>query len=104
MTRDLNDMNREEKKLTNYILVLILSIFTLGIYRWVWFFYLADRIQVTGQQLGIKISPGPGTTLGLRLFGSFFLVGPFLSNYCVIHNMNRIAREYNKGIRKNKPA
>ena len=30
-TRDLNEMNREEKKIKNYILVLFLSIITLGI-------------------------------------------------------------------------
>ena len=54
-TKDLNDMNNEEKPLKNYILVLFLSIITFGIYRWVWFFYLADRIQTTGQDMGMKI-------------------------------------------------
>lgn len=98
MTRDLNDMNREERKLPNYFVVILLSILTLGIYRWVWFFYLADRIQVTGRDLGVKISPGPGTTLALRLFGTFLLVGPFLSSYLVIRNMNRIATVYNRSI------
>lgn len=100
LTRDLNDMNREEKKLKNYILVLFLSIFTLGIYRWVWFFYLADREQTTGEQLGLRIKPGPGTVLGWRLFGTFILIGPLVSNYYVIRNMNRLAKEYNKNFKK----
>ncbi len=99
MTRDLNDMNREEKKLKNYILVLILSILTLGIYRWVWFFYLADRIQTTGADMDMKIKPGPGTTLSWRLFGSFILIGPLVSDYFVIRNMNKIAKEYNKSFK-----
>ena len=100
LTRDLNDMNREEKKLKNYILVLFLSIFTLGIYRWVWFFYLADREQTTGELLGLRIKPGPGTILFWRLFGTFILIGPLVSDYYVIRNMNRLAKEYNKNFKK----
>lgn len=100
ITKDLNDMNREEKKLKNYILVLFLSIFTLGIYRWVWFFYLADREQTTGEQLGLRIKPGPGTILFWRLFGTFILIGPLVSDYYVIRNMNRLAKEYNKNFKK----
>lgn len=101
LTRDLNDMNREEKKLKNYIVVLLLSILTLGIYRWVWFFYVADRIQTTGEDMGMKIKPGPGTTLFWMLFGSFILIGPFVADYFVIRNMNRIAKEYNQNFKKN---
>lgn len=100
LTRDLNDINREDKKLKNYILVLFLSILTLGIYRWVWFFYLADREQMTGEQLGLRIKPGPGTILFLRLFGTFILIGPLISDYYVIRNMNRLAKEYNKNFKK----
>lgn len=99
LTRDLNDMNREEKKLKNYIVVLLLSILTLGIYRWVWFFYVADRIQTTGEDMGMKIKPGPGTTLFLFLFGSFIIIGPLIADYFVIRNMNKIAAEYNKGFK-----
>ena len=99
-TRDLNEMNREDKRIKNYILVWFLSILTLGIYRWVWFFYLEDRIQVTGERMGMRIKPGPGTVLGWKLFGTFILVGPFIANYFVIRNMNLLAKEYNTGIKK----
>lgn len=100
-TKDLNQMNNEEKPLKNYILVLFLSIITFGIYRWVWFFYLADRIQTTGQNMGMKIGPGAGTTLTIRLFGTFILIGPLISNYWVIKNMNKVAKEYNSNFKKN---
>ena len=99
-TRDLNEMNREDKPIKNYILVCLLSLITLGIYRWVWFFYLADRIQVTGERMGLHIKPGGGVTLSWRLFGSFILIGPIVSDYFVIRNMNRLATEYNKTFRK----
>lgn len=99
-TSDLNDMNRENRRIKNYILVWFLSILTLGIYRWVWLFYLADRIQVTGEHMGIKIRPGGGTVLGWKLFGSFILIGPFVADYYVIRNMNRLAKEYNQTIKK----
>ena len=99
-TKDLNEMNQEEKRIKNYILVCCLTILTLGIYRWVWFFYVADRIQVTGENMGIPIKPGPGTTLFWKLYGTFILIGPFVANYFVIRNMNRIAKEYNKSFKK----
>lgn len=99
-TRDLNEMNREDRRIKNYILVWFLSILTLGIYRWVWFFYLEDRIQVTGERMGMRIKPGPGTVLGWKLFGTFLLIGPFVANYFVIRNMNRLAKEYNTSLKK----
>lgn len=100
-TKDLNQMNNEEKPLKNYILVIFLSIITLGIYRWVWFFYLADRIQTTGQDMDMKIKPGAGTTLTIKLFGTFILIGPLIANFIVIRNMNKIAKEYNQRFKKN---
>ncbi|MDO5154562.1 MAG: DUF4234 domain-containing protein [Eubacteriales bacterium] len=99
-TKDLNEMNREEKKIKNYILVCFLSIITLGIYRWVWLFYLEDRIQVTGEQMGIKIHPGPGIILFFWTFGKFVLFGPLLADLFIIRNMNKIAREYNASFSK----
>lgn len=101
LTRDLNEMNKEEKRIKNYILVLFLSIITLGIYRWVWFFYLADREQVTGERMGLRIKPGPGTLLFWKLFGTFILIGPFVANFFVIRNMNRLAKQYNQNLKKN---
>ncbi len=101
LTRDLNHMNTEEKPLKNYILVLFLSIITLGIYRWVWFFYMTDRIQTTGQDLGIRVNPGPGITLFIRLFGTFILLGPIISDIFVIYNMNKVAKVYNQNFKKN---
>ncbi|MGN0154199.1 MAG: DUF4234 domain-containing protein [Lachnospiraceae bacterium] len=99
-TRDLNEMNREDKRIKNYILVWFLSLITLGIYRWVWLFYLEDRIQITGERMGMRIKPGPGTVLSWKLFGSFILIGPFVADYYIIRNMNRISKEYNKNFRK----
>ena len=95
-TQDLNQMNQEEKKIKNYILVCFLSIITLGIYRWVWFFWLADRVQTTGELYGIRVKPGPSVTLIWKLFGTFIIIGPFVANFMVIHNMNKVAHEYNK--------
>ncbi len=96
LTKDLNEMNPDEKKLKNYFLVIFLSIITLGIYRWVWFFYVADRIQTTGADIGIKIKPGPSITLIWKLFGTFILIGPLVANFLVIHNMNKVAKQYNR--------
>lgn len=99
-TRDINEMNREDRRIKNYILVWCLSILTLGIYRWVWLFYLEDRLQVTGERMGIRIKPGAGTVLSWKLFGSFILIGPFVADYYIIRNMNRLVREYNTNILK----
>jgi hypothetical protein len=103
-TQDLNDMNPEEKRIKNYILVLFLSLITLGIYRWVWLFYIEDRLQINGRKLGVKVHPGPGTTLGLWTFGKFILIGPFLADIFIIHNMNKLAKVYNESILKKSKA
>lgn len=100
-TKDLNEMNREEKKIKNYILVCILSILTLGIYRMVWIYYLADRIKVTGEQYDRKTHPGAGVTLFFWTFGRFVLFGPLLADFFLIRNMNKVAKEYNAFISKN---
>jgi hypothetical protein len=103
-TQDLNDMNPEEKRIKNYILVWFLSLITLGIYRWVWLFYIEDRLQINGRKLGVKVHPGPGTTLGLWTFGKFILIGPFLADIFIIHNMNKLAKVYNESILKKSKA
>ncbi len=99
-TQDLNEMNQKEKRIKNYILVWFLSILTLGIYRWVWLFYIEDRLQMTGEDLGIKVHPGPGTTLALWTFGKFILIGPFLADFFLIHNINKVAKAYNASLLK----
>ncbi|MDE6433118.1 MAG: DUF4234 domain-containing protein [Lachnospiraceae bacterium] len=100
-TQDLNQMNQKEKRIKNYILVCFLSIITLGIYRWVWLFYIEDRLQMTGEDMGIKVHPGPGTTLILWTFGKFILIGPLLADFFIIHNMNKLAKAYNVSFSKN---
>lgn len=99
-TRDLNEINTEDKRIKNYFLVLFLTIITFGIYRWVWFFYLEDRLQITGERMNMRISPGPGVTLFIRLFGTFILIGPWVSDFIVIRNMNKLAAAYNTSISK----
>lgn len=99
-TQDLNQMNQKEKRIKNYILVWFLSIITLGIYRWVWLFYIEDRLQMTGDDMGIKVHPGPGTTLALWTFGKFILIGPFLADFFIIRNMNKLAKAYNASFSK----
>lgn len=99
-TQDLNQMNQKEKRIKNYILVWFLSIITLGIYRWVWLFYIEDRLQMTGEDMGIKVHPGPGTTLALWTFGKFILIGPFLADFFIIRNMNKLAKAYNASFSK----
>lgn len=100
LTRDLNEMNPDQKKIKNYILVIFLSIITLGIYHWVWFFYLCDRMQTTGAKYNLKVRPDAGILLGLKTFGTFFILGPFIANALAIHNMNVVAHAYNTHLKK----
>lgn len=99
LTQDLNEMGGNLKKTPNYILVIFLSILTLGIYHWVWFFYLCDKMQLIGAQYKMKVRPGAGTMLGLKTFGTFFILGPFIANMLAISNMNKLAAAYNKDLK-----
>ena len=84
------------KKTTGLFLFMVLSFITAGIYSWVWYFMLGDRLQENAPRYGLNFKEGGGAILLWALLGSLIIVGPFISIYIITKNMNALAEAFNK--------
>jgi heme/copper-type cytochrome/quinol oxidase subunit 2 len=87
------------KKTRGLLLFFLFGLITLGIYCWVWYFMLGDRLQDNAARYGLSFKEGGGTILLWMLLGSFIIVGPFISVYIITKNINALAIAYNAGVR-----
>ena len=81
----------------NFILMALLSSITFGIYYFFWVYKLGNRLKFNGERYGIILEKDGNSlvlwsTFGCLLFG----MGPFIASYHMIHNLNKVAAEYNK--------
>lgn len=107
MFRDVNRVcgyveNGDEDRSPNYLVFFLLSLITLGIYSYVWYYKQGNRIKRAGKAYGFEIDETGGTYVLWCLFGVFlFGIGPLVALYLFICNMNRLARAYNdRAVRK----
>ena len=100
----INDMNiacgYKEKDDSNrsphFLIRALLSLVTLSIYMWVWFYKQGNRLKNVGEEYGVKIDEKGSTYILWMLFGSLlFGVGPWIALYLFICNVNRICHAYN---------
>lgn len=100
----INDMNiacgykeaDDSSKSPHYLIRWLLSIVTLSIYSWVWYYKQGNRLKSVGEQYGVKIEEKGSTYVLWRLFGTLlFGVGPAIALYLFICNVNRICHAYN---------
>jgi hypothetical protein len=97
LVEDVNVICRGDGEETPGLMSLILfSICTLGIYSFVWYYRLGNRIQRAGRRYDLGLEGG-GTLLMWQIFGSLlFGLGPLISTYILIQNMNCLATGYLK--------
>ncbi len=88
--------NPDRSKTPNFILVYILSLFTLSIALDFWLYHITDRIQDALSKRGIKYDFGTNTFWGWFFFGSLFLVGPFIYYHKLCKAMNLLCENYNE--------
>lgn len=107
LIRDLNracskvERDGEEENSPNYILVVLFTIFTLGIYNYVWYYKQGNRMKRAGREYGVEIDEKGGTYLLWILLGFWlFGVGPFVALYLFIVNLNKLCRRYNVRIQE----
>lgn len=79
----------------HYMLMMMLTPITLGIYPIVWQHTLCNRIGAELRRRGYNYKFGAGTFWGWGVFGSLILIGPFIYFHKYFKSMNLINRSYN---------
>lgn len=94
---DLNTLGQGDgEESPNYIVVILLSIVTCGIYNYFWYYKQGNRMQKIGQRNGVQIDENGTSLLLWFLLGSLLCgVGPWISIYMMIRNMNKLCASYN---------
>ena len=100
-TEDLNRICGEKvpeaKPSMNYILVLLLSIVTCGIFYYFWLYQQGNRMQDASRAYGRDFHESGTTYLVWVLFGALLCgIGSLYGVYLMIRNMNTLIGEYNQ--------
>ena len=85
---------KDDRGLLSYIL---LSIITCGIYSWVWYYKLGNRLAANAPRYGLSFQENGTTVLLWLVFGALLCgIGPFIAMNILIKNSNRICNAYNR--------
>ena len=101
MIEDLNTAcgyveDTQEYRSPHYLIRLLLTIVTFGIYTYFWYYKQGQRLRDAGRKYDLEIDDRGSTYLlwmlaGMLLFG----IGPIIAFYIFICNCNKICRCYN---------
>lgn len=91
--QDINKICEDDgKESPNYIVVMLLSLVTLGIYGWYWKYTQAERLYNAGQQYGVPIREKGSNVLIWAILGVLTgMIGEFTAQYILIDNLNCVA-------------
>lgn len=79
----------------NYLLVLLLSVFTFSIYGFYWYYKQGNRIRFVGKKAGIYIKDSGSKYLVLALLNSFLFGIPIpMVWYSIFQSRNQLAKAY----------
>jgi hypothetical protein len=95
---DMNTVcNGDGKQTQNFIVVILLSIVTCGIYWYIWCYGVGNRLQETAPRYGLSFNEN-GTTILLWMLLGYLLCGfgTLYAYYLLIKNMNAVADHYNQ--------
>ncbi|NLN83707.1 MAG: DUF4234 domain-containing protein [Firmicutes bacterium] len=95
--RDVNRMCFVDGKYTrNFFMASLLTMLTFGIYIWIWYYNLAERLYKNADEYNLRIKEDGGIILLWMLIGGlFFGIGYFIAVNILINNLNDMAEEYN---------
>ena len=95
-----SDINRiasrhDGKDTMNYLLAFLISLFTFGIFSFVWFHMTFERIGNELKRRGIDYAFGAETFWIWHVLGSFIIIGPFVCIHKECVALNKLAEHYN---------
>jgi hypothetical protein len=75
---------------------ILLSTITCGIYSWLWYYNLGDRLASNAPRYGLQFNENGTTVLMWMIFGVILCgIGPFIAMHILIKNTNALATVYN---------
>ena len=97
ISRDMNKMCAGDGERTRGVFgVIVLNLITCGIYNWVWWYNLGNRLARNARRYGCDFIENGGTVLMWMLFGSLICgIGPLVAIRIVCRNINEMAKSYN---------
>lgn len=97
MSNDINTIasRYDGKKTMNFFLACLLTVFTLGIYLFIWFHNYSKRVSDECERRGINTNFGTSTFWLWSVLGSLVYVGPLVYFYKLFNVTNELARNYN---------
>jgi Domain of unknown function (DUF4234) len=72
--------------------VVALSLITIGIYYFFWYYFINREMRDFGDARGVDIGHSPGMSVFAVTIGSFIIVPPFVSNWKVGTRMEQAQR------------
>jgi hypothetical protein len=84
------------KETKNFLIVILLSIITCGIYTWIWYYGVGNRLAENAPRYGQRFNEDGTTVLLWMLLGSLLCgLGTFYAQYIMVKNMNSLADSFN---------
>jgi hypothetical protein len=84
------------KETAGLIKFILLSVITCGIYTWVWYYNLGNRLSNNAPRYGLHFQENGTTILMWQCFGVLICgIGPFIAMHILIKNTNELATAYN---------
>ncbi|MCM1153719.1 MAG: DUF4234 domain-containing protein [Roseburia sp.] len=75
---------------------ILLCIVTCGIYNWIWYYGVGNRLAVNAPRYGMNFQENGTTILLWKLIGLLLCgIGPFIALHIVIKNTNALCAAYN---------
>lgn len=97
-SKDINVTGQGDGENTMGVLPLILlSLATCGIFSYIYYYKLGNRVQRTGARYGLQIQESGTTMLLWLIFGALIcFIGPYIAMYMLIKNINLLNDSYNR--------
>ncbi|MDP3285594.1 MAG: DUF4234 domain-containing protein, partial [Desulfobacterales bacterium] len=78
---------------------ILLSFITCGIYAWVWYYNLGNRLMANAPKYGLNFTENGTSVLMWFIFGFLLCgIGPFIAINILIKNTNAMANAYNSKV------
>lgn len=85
----------DQQETAGLVKLLLLSLITCGIYAFIWYYNLGNRLAANAPRYGLNFTENGTSVLMWMIFGSLLCgIGPFVALNILMKNTNQIANAY----------